>query len=435
MAQARRRSGHSATVDLTIDRIGGRGDGIAELQGRPVYVPYTIAGETVRARLEGRRGDGQAASLVEIIAPSAHRRSAPCAHFGACGGCALQHVDEEIYRAWKCERVREALDRRRLGDVPVAQVVSTPIADRRRATLAARRIAAGLLIGFHERRRHRIVDLRECPVLRPDLAALLPGLRNLLARILEVGDGAEVMLAALDGGIDVTIVAQGNPDLAAREALAAFADSADLARIAWQDGKSPPEPVAQRRQCTVTFGELPVAVPPGAFLQASAAGEAALTGLVLEAVGEGIGEAPQLADLFAGLGTFTFPLARHGRVHAVDSDGGALDALEAAARTGGLGGQLTVARRNLYRDPLSADELGRFDAVVFDPPRAGATAQAAELAHSPVPLVVGVSCNPASFARDAASLVAGGYRLERVTPVDQFLWSEHVELVGVFRRR
>jgi len=314
-------------------------------------------------------------------------------------------------------------------------VVSTPIADRRRSTLAARRIAAGLLIGFHERRRHRIVDLRECPVLRPDLAALLPGLRNLLARILEVGDGAEVMLAALDGGIDVTIVAQGNPDLAAREALAAFADSADLARIAWQDGKSPPEPVAQRRQCTVTFGEIPVAVPPGAFLQASAAGEAALTGLVLEAVGQGIGEAPQLADLFAGLGTFTFPLARHGRVHAVDSDGGALDALEAAARTGGLGGRVTVARRNLYRDPLSADELGRFDAVVFDPPRAGATAQAAELARSPVPLVVGVSCNPASFARDAASLVAGGYRLERVTPVDQFLWSEHVELVGVFRRR
>ena len=239
-----------------IDRIGGRGDGIAESRGRPVYVPFTIAGETVRARLEGRRGDGQAASLVEITAPSAHRRTAPCAHFGTCGGCALQHVDEAIYRGWKSARVRDALDQRGLGDVPVAQVVSTPIGDRRRATLAARRIAAGLLIGFRERRRHRIVDLRECPVLRSDLAALLPGLRELLTQILEIGAGAEIRLAALDGGIDVTIVAQGNPDLAAREAVATFADSADLARIAWQDGKSPPEPVAERRLCTVTFGEV-----------------------------------------------------------------------------------------------------------------------------------------------------------------------------------
>ena len=430
MAQARRRSGTGSPVVLTIDRIGGRGDGIAEHQGRPVYVPFTVAGDTVRARLEGRRGDGDTASLLEIVAPGPNRRAPSCAHFGDCGGCALQHLDEDTYRDWKRQRVQTALARHGLGDVPVAPAVSTPPANRRRATLAARQTAAGLVLGFHERRRHRIVDVRECPVLRPELAGLVPALRDVLDRILGPGDSVDVMLAALDGGIDVTIVAKSDPDLAARECLAAFAEEADLARIAWQSGKALPEPVAQRRPSMTSFAGVSVAVPSGAFLQASAAGEATLTRLVMAAVGD----AARVVDLFAGLGTFTFPMAKRTRVHAVDSDGDALNALGAAARRGRPAGQIAVERRNLNRDPLSADQLGRFDAAVFDPPRAGAAAQAAELARSPVPAVVGVSCNPASFARDAAVLVGGGYRLEGVTPVDQFLWSEHVELVGVFRR-
>ncbi len=430
MAQARRRSEKTPTVILTIDRIGGGGDGIAEHEGRPVYVPLTVAGDVVRARLDGRRGDGLTASLVEIMTAGPRRQAPSCAHFGDCGGCALQHLDEESYRAWKWTRVHTALSRRGLGDVPITPVVSTPQADRRRATLAARQTAAGLVLGFNERRQHRIVDQRECPVLLPALAGLIPALRQVLQRILAPGEGADVMLAALDGGTDVTIVAKGDPDLAAREILAVFADEADLARIAWQTGKTPPEPVAQRRPCTVSFDGASVAVPGGAFLQASATGEAALTRNVLEAVDE----AAHVGDLFAGLGTFTFPLARRSRVHAVDSDGDAVAALDAAARLRYPTGQIAVERRNLNRDPLSADELGRFDAVVFDPPRAGAGAQAAELARSAVPVVAGVSCNPISFARDAATLVAGGYALEGVTPVDQFLWSEHVELVGVFRR-
>lgn len=430
MAQARRRSEKTQTVVLSIDRIGGRGDGIAEHEGRPVYVPFTVAGDSIRARLEGKRGGGATAALVEILAPGPSRQAPACAHFGTCGGCALQHLDVDAYRRWKRDRVLSALARHGLGDAPVAPVVSTPSADRRRATLAARRTAVGLVLGFNERRQHRIVDLRECPVLRPDLAGLVPALRDVLHRILAPGDGADIMLAALDGGIDVTIVAKDDPDLAAREILAAFAEDADLARISWQSGKAPPEPVAQRRPCTVSFAGVSVAVPSGAFLQASAVGEEALTRRVLEAAGD----AGRVVDLFAGLGTFTFPMAGRSRIHAIDVDGAAVTALEAAARLRFPTGRITVERRNLNRDPLSADALGRFDVAVFDPPRAGAANQASDLARSPVPVVVGVSCNPISFARDAATLVAGGYALEAVTPVDQFLWSEHVELVGVFRR-
>lgn len=430
MAQARRRSGDRATVSLTIDRIGGRGDGIAEFQGRPVYVPFTAPGDEIRARLEGRRGDGQAATLTEILAPGPDRQAPACRHFGQCGGCALQHLKPEAYRAWVRERVRLALAHQGLGDVPVAQPLSTEPGGRRRAALAVRRTARGVVLGFHARRSHRIVDLAECPVLSPDLAGLIPPLRDLLARVLKPGEGAAMALAALDGGRDVTITADREPGLAVREALAAFAQARDLARLSWQSGEQPAEPVAQRRPCTLRLGDVPVAVPPGAFLQASLAGERALVGLVAAAV-DG---AARIADLFAGIGTFSFPMAERCPVHAVEVDDEAIAALRAAANGAGLAGRVTAEARNLFRDPLTPDELARFDAVVFDPPRAGAAAQAEQLAASRVPVVVGVSCNPVSFARDAACLVGGGYRLEAVTPVDQFLWSEHVELVGVFRR-
>ena len=430
MAQARRRSGGGATIEVTVERIGGRGDGITDYRGRPVYVPFTVPGDRVRARLEGRRGDGQAASLVEILTPGPSRQAPACQHFGTCGGCALQHLDEAAYHEWIRDRVSGALERQRLRDVVVAPVIPAAPGSRRRATLAARATASGTVLGFRERRQHRIVDLRVCPVLRPELAAILPPLRDMLGRILRPGESAEIALTALESGIDATIAASADPDLAARETLAAFAESADLARLSWKTGKASAEPVAQRRPCTIVFGGVPVSVPSGAFLQASRDGEAALVRLVTDAAGR----AGRVADLFAGLGTFGFPLAKTASVHAIDSDGEALDALRAAVNRAGMTSRLAVEDRNLFRDPLTADELSGFDAAVFDPPRAGAAAQAEQLAGSGVSLVVGVSCNPVSFARDAATLVGGGYRLEGVTPVDQFLWSEHIELVGVFRR-
>ena len=324
----------------------------------------------------------------------------------------MQHLDAAAYAAWKRGLVATALSRAGLADVPVAPMIATPPASRRRATLAARRIVAA------------------CPVLLPSLVALVSPLRATLTEVLAPGSLATARVAAVDTGLDVVLGLPEAPDLARRECLADFADRGDLARLSVAIDDEEPDPLAARRPPTLTLGDVPVAVPPGAFLQASAEGEAALTGLVVD----GVGAATRVADLFCGIGTFALPLVRRARVLAVDADRPALAALAAASSGGGLDGRLSTEIRNLFRAPMTADDLAGIDAVVFDPPRAGASAQATALAASSVPVVVGVSCNPASFARDAAILVSGGYQLEAVTPVDQFLWSAHVELVGVFRR-
>ena len=432
-----RRRGHSAgpgdpgrIVETTIRALGAQGDGIGEDGGRPLYVPLTLPGERVRVRLGERRGDGVAAEPVEMLSRSPDRQSPRCGHFGPCGGCSVQHLDADAYAAWKRDLIVAALSRAGLGDVPVAPTIATPPASRRRATLAARRIAGGTVLGFNARRRHHIVNLDACPVLVPALVEVLPMLREVLTGLLAPGATATVRLAALEPGLDILLGLPVAPDLTGRERLADFARAADLARLSVALGDGEAEPLAARRVATLTFGDVTVAVPPGTFLQASAEGEAALTGLVVDAVAA----AARVADLFCGIGTFSLPLARRARVRAVDADRPALAALAAATAGDRLAGRLSTEHRNLFRDPLEGAELAGLDAVVFDPPRAGAAAQASALAASPVPVVVGVSCNPASFACDAATLVAGGYRPETVTPVDQFLWSAHVELVGVFRR-
>jgi 23S rRNA (uracil1939-C5)-methyltransferase len=286
-----------------------------------------------------------------------------------------------------------------------------------------------------------LVDLDHCPVLAPELAALPALLRRGLAGVLAPNGTLEAVATLLEGGVDLLLVGPPRLDLAARQALANFAATADLARLSWQaEARAASEPVAARRPVAVRFGGVVVTPPPGAFLQASATGEAALVAAVLA----GVGDATTVADLFAGCGTFSLPMltAGHGRrVHAVDGHGSALAVLTAAGRSvPGLSapgrGQpgLTTTVRDLAREPLTPAELAGFDAVVFDPPRAGAAAQAAALAASAVPVVVAVSCNPATFARDARHLAGGGYRLVSVLAVDQFLWSAHVELVAVFRR-
>ncbi len=415
---------------MTIDHIGGRGDGVAIHQGRPLFVPLTVPGDRVVVRVDGRRGDGLAGTVRTMLAAGPDRAVAPCPHFGRCGGCLLQHVADAAYRRWKEGVVRRALAHHGLSAVTVAPLLALPAAGRRRATLAARRVGDTVVLGFHEYRGRRIADLSTCLVLVPALVALLAPLRAVLADVLRPGEAVAIAVAALDDGPDLVIAAVRAPDVADRERLADFAAAADLARLSWRLGDGPPDPVAHRRSGIVRFGAVDVVVPPGGFLQASAAGEEALTGMVLD----GVGPAGAVADLFAGVGTFALPLSDRARVHAVDGDGAAIAALAAAARRAGRAGRIDAAARDLHRDPLSAAELARFDAVVFDPPRQGARAQAAELAGSAVPTVVGVSCNPASFARDAALLVAGGYRLDRVTPIDQFQWSPHVELVGTFRR-
>ena len=429
-----RRSGPDAgqPVDVTIERIGNRGDGVADSPMGRFYVPLTVPGDRVRVRPMAQRGDGRAADLVAVLEPGNDRRTPPCTHFGICGGCALQHLGDDSYIVWKLERLAAALRHSGVMAEHVESPIRTPPGDRRRAVLAAVRGAADetLNLGFRVRRGHAVVDLVVCPVLAPAIVDLLPAVRDLLSELLPPRRTVEVAVALTNTGLDVILAGLDPPNLQARERLAAFAVAADLARLSWCSADiMRPEPVVVRRPPTVTFGGVPVGPPPGAFLQASVAGEAGLIAAVADAVD---GLSP-VADLFAGVGTFALPLARAGvRVHAVDSDAAALRALAAAAARAGL--NATCEARDLLARPLGVDHLRSYAAVILDPPRAGARGQAEALAASAVPVVVAISCNPETFARDARVLVDGGFRLSRLQPIDQFLWSPHLELAAVFRR-
>src|SRR5262249_54166191 len=295
--------------------------------------------------------------------------------------------------------------------------------------LPADRAERSSRVGFPARASHRVVDATGCLVLAPSLMALLPPLRAALPAVLAAGERVDIMATDVDAGIDLVLSGRRGLDLAQREVLAALAPESPLGRITWLS-RDAPDPIAAHRPARATFGGVAVDLPPGAFLQPTAAGEAAL----VTAVTEALGRCAQVADLYAGCGTFTFPLARTARVHAVEGDGAAVAALIAAARRADLTQSVTAAQPDLPRGPLTADELARFEGVVFDPPRAGAKTQAEMLARSKIGTVVAVSCDPATFARDARILVDGGYRLLSVTPVDQFIWSPHLELVAVFAR-
>jgi 23S rRNA (uracil1939-C5)-methyltransferase len=411
-------------VETTIERLGARGDGVARLYEGLLYVPFALPGERVRARLGAPRGDGWAGQLDAVLTRAPDRATAACRHFTVCGGCALQHLAPAQYAGFKRDLIASALARRGLAAVQVAAPLISPPGSRRRVRFAARRGARGCVIGFHAAASARIVPLAECPVSAPAIVALLPALAACLDRCLAIGDEAAIAITLLDGERDVAIESDAVLDLAGREALAALAAERDLARLTWGG-----EPIALRRPVRARFGSITVTPPSGGFLQATADGERAILASVL-------GAAPahgKVADLFAGSGTISLPLAARGlAVRAVELDEAALASLTAAARDARL--PVTAKCRDLERQPLAARELDGLDAVVLDPPRAGAAAQAAALAASSVPLVIAVSCHPGSFARDARILVDGGYRLDAVQPIDQFLWSPHVELVAIFRR-
>jgi len=415
------------TVELEIVAIGARGDGLARLDGEQVFVPMTVAGDKVVARLEGRRGDGLTANPLEIISGGPSRREPPCELFGRCGGCNLQHVTDEALAEWKRERLVTALVRAEFDSRLIAPLVSIPPGTRRRAAFAFTRLKQSVVLGFNERSSHRLVEIDPCLLLVPELLKLLPPLRVVLADCLPVGMTGDAVATLTDSGIDLLIQAEHGLDLFARERLASFADQQDLARLSWRQGGRI-EPVAHRRPAQIVMGGVPVDIPPGGFLQPSREGEAALVRLVLEHLPE---QGP-VADLYAGSGSFTFPLAKGRAVTAVEGEEGAIAALSNAARRSGL--SITPLHRDLARQPLLAHELKPFTAIVFDPPRAGAAAQAEQIAKGGPPVVVAVSCNPATLARDAATLADGGYRLITATPVDQFPWSAHLEAVAVFKR-
>ena len=347
-----------------------------------------------------------------------------CRHVGDCGGCTLQAMPDEEYRVRKRDDVIRALTRHGVT-AQVAAIVEVPPKSRRRAVLNVARRSGRIEVGFHPAKSHAIVDLQECLVLTPALIAFTAALREAMPALLADGQDAEARVTQADNGLDIAFRAQPKltPDRTAK--LAAIAAQLKAIRITWNGTLA-----FERAAPTVRMGKADVKLPPDTFLQPTREGEAALRTLVLE----NVAGAKNVADLFSGCGTFTLPLAERAKVHAVEREAAMLEALAAAVRaTPGLR-PVTTARRDLFKLPVTASELKPFDAVVLDPPRAGAQAQAGELAKSQVPRLVYVSCDADSFARDAAILTAGGYRIGPVTPVDQFLWSSHIELVAGFAR-
>ncbi len=404
-------------------------------QGRPVYLFDALPGELVEAEPLATEGQGLRARRTRLLEAAPERQEAPCSHFGTCGGCDLQQLRDDAYRSWKRALLVTALQRRgfEAAEELVAPLLATPPGRRRRVTWSLQRRGRTLLLGFRERASHRLVDQTTCRQLLPELNALAAALRALLAPLLPEWAEATAAATATETGLDLLLTLPAAPDLAMREALAGFAEVQDLARLSLAHPEAELEPLAARRAPLVRFAGIAVVPPPRGFLQPSKEGEAALTAAVLEALPV---EAGNLADLYAGCGTFTLPLiARGQRVLAIEGEAAPLAALEQAARSAGHGTALTTERRDLERRPPEPALLAGLDALVFDPPRAGASALADALSDVGPPVVCAVSCNPQSFARDARTLVEGGYDLEWVRPIDQFPWTHHLELVARFSRR
>ena len=405
--------------ELEIGALGALGDGIAETEAGTRYVALALPGERVEVQAGG--------PPRLVSAPSPDRVAASCRHFGVCGGCAAQHMSERLYAEWKREAVVAALRRRGLAP-DVAPLRRVPPGTRRRAVLTARRVGGRVLLGYHRRRSLELVDIEECPVLLPDIAVKLPAVRAVAAALSTPEMRLTVLATA--AGLDIAAEIGGRrpgqgPGRSAVAELGQIAIQHGLARIT-VDGDT----VIERARPVLRMGEADVAIPPAAFVQAVRPSEEIMRELVMAA----LGKPKRVADLFCGVGTFAFALARRARVLALDSDASAIAALAAAARHAQGLKPIEARVRDLFREPLSARELEAFDTVVFDPPRAGASRQARELARSRADTVIAVSCDPGTLARDAEILTKGGYAIESVTPIDQFVYSAHVEIVAVLRR-
>lgn len=412
-------------VALDVLRLGQRGEGVA---AGPVYLPDALPGERVLADVEGERG-----RVVEVVRPSPDRIPPICPYYGRCGGCAIQSLAAPAYAAWKRDLLVTALSMAKV-EAEVAPLVPAHGAGRRRVTVHAR-AASGVnvlverppAVGFMQARTHDILDIAACPILAPGLDGALPAARALAAALVSTGKPLDILVTATPAGLDVDLRGCGPIDDALARRVVAAADAHRVARVS-NHGTA----VIEARPPVLPVGRAAVHLPPGGFLQPTDAGEAALAAAVID----GVGDARRVLDLFCGIGPFALRLAERATVHAVDAEQRPVAALRrAAGDAAGVLRPVTTEVRDLFRRPLAATELQPFDAAVFDPPRAGAQAQAEQLAGSAVPIVVAVSCSPASFARDAAILVRGGYAIERVTPIDQFLYSPHLEVVAVFRRR
>lgn len=411
------------TERLTIDHVGHFGDGVAVADGASIYVPYALGGETVDVLPSPGHPDRRA--LAHVVTASPERIDPFCPHFGACGGCAIQHWQPEAYRAWKRQLVVETLDHAGIA-CKVEELIDAHGTGRRRMTLHARQSQQDILrVGFAAAGRHEIIAIDRCPILDPAMNGAIEAANEIAELLKPVSKPLDIQVTAADNGLDIDVRGSGPLNTAMLSALSKLAEKHNLARLTRHG-----ELVIMRAPPVVRVGKAQVTLPPGSFMQPTAAGEETLAALAF-ARAKG---AKHVADLFCGFGPFAFRLAEKFKVSAFDSDAVAVTALQNAVKlTQGLK-PIRAEARDLFRRPLMPQELRDYDAVVFDPPRHGAQAQSQQLAASKIALVVAVSCNPATFARDARILIDGGFKLDSVTPVDQFRHTPHVELVARFRR-
>lgn len=421
------RPGHAFT--LTIARLGGLGDGVGEHNGYCVYVPFALPGERVRVEETSSKGQECRAKLLDIIDKSPDRQPPSCGYFGQCGGCSLQHLKPEVYRRFKKGQMEALLARLCVGQEALRPMVEIGAGGRRRAELKAQVTKGDVALGFYGMRSHALVDVDDCPVLEERLSALIAPLKSCIASLKQPGNVLGAKLTGLEAGAAVLILLRQPPKPADKEKLAAFAQAQALVQLAWET-----EGGLQRiygGTLSLRFGEATVELPPRAFLQASAAAQTAMISIVMQH----LAECRHVADLYAGCGTYSFPLVAVGvKVHAFEGDADMTVAMENARRHHGLEDRLQVSHRDLYTAPLEALTLKAFDGAVVNPPRGGALPQTEALAASALRRVAMVSCNPASFERDARILLASGFRMETLTPIDQFHWSAHLELVACFVR-
>ena len=416
---------------LRIDALSPKGEGIGAVQRARVFIDRALPGDRIAAKLRRDIDGVMRGDVIQIIEASPHRVAAPCPHYEACGGCTLQHASDAFYRDWKSGLVRDALDAKGLAPALWREPVFLPPGGRRRITFTAQKQGGAVALGYSRRRQRQVVAIDSCLIADPAIMALRPKLAALLAPLLQERQPATAFIQTIGSRFELVLTgavgATGMPDALVRDGMATLADALAIDRVSWRANLGDlPEVIAERSPLRARFGALDVALPPLGFQQPTQAGEAALVAAVMAA----LPASGRFADLFAGSGSFTGPMLARGAVDAFENAAPAVGALDEAK--GALA--LQAVRRDLYRAPLTREEAARYDAVVFDPPRAGAEAQARELAASAVPVLVGVSCNPATFARDARILVDGGYSLDRVQVIDQFTFSHHVELVAKFAK-
>lgn len=411
-------------LNLTIDDLGARGDGIAHHEGATIFVAGALAGEKVSVEMTGK----DRAEIVKILEPSSCRAAPSCPHFGRCGGCLLQHLGPEAYAEFKTTQLRLTLERAGIPVPSFEPIFVTPPQTRRRARLAAQRRKDEIIVGFNELHKHTIIDLEHCAILCPPLMNLIPKIREHLAIWLPRNTECDIQVTVLDDGIDMMLIGGPKLDLRVREKLGDLAQKLNIAKLSWrQTDFSEIEPISFAAPVHVTFGKIGMPFPSDSFLQASPLGEKALIDFARSHIKAGL----RVLDLFCGLGTFGLSLEKPKNLLFSDIDGPATTTLEHALKSTS---RAAVERRNLNKEPFSASECNDFDCVIFDPPRIGAKAQSQEIADSNVPLVLAISCNPQSFTRDAKILINGGYKLTALQPVDQFLWSNHIELAAKFEK-